>query len=62
MRNGTQGEVIDCVFDHPWDEELKNINDEESDESNRNPPPVLNKIILKSFERPHSLLLSYTQI
>lgn len=62
MRNSAQDEVIDSVFDHPWDEELKDINDQESDESDRDPPSVFNKIILKSFKRPHSLLLSYSQI
>jgi hypothetical protein len=62
MRNGTQGEVIDSIFDHPWNEELEDINDEEGDQSDRDPPPVFNKIILKSFKRLHSLLLSYPQI
>jgi hypothetical protein len=33
MRDGTQGEVIDRVLDDPWDEELEDINDEESDQS-----------------------------
>jgi hypothetical protein len=62
MRNSAQGEVIDSVFDDPWDEELKDINDQESDESDRDPPSVFNEIILKSFKRPHSPLLSYPQI
>ena len=62
MRNGAQGEVIDSVFDDPWDEELEDVNDEEGDESDRDPPSIFNKIILKSFKRLHSLLLSYPQI
>jgi hypothetical protein len=62
MGNGAQGEVIDNVFDNPGDKELEDINDEESDESDRDPPSVFNKIILKSFKRPHTLLLSYSQI
>jgi hypothetical protein len=62
MRNGAQGEVIDSVFDDPWDEELEDINDEEGDESDRDPPSVFDKIIPKSFKRPHSPLLSYFQI
>jgi len=62
MRNDTQGEVIDGVFDDPWNEELEDINDEEGDQSDRDPPSVFNKIIAKSFKRPHSLLLSYPQV
>ena len=62
MRNGAQGEVINRIFDDSWDEELKDVNDEEGDEPDRDPPSVFNKIILKSFKRPHSLLLSYPQI
>ncbi len=62
MRNGAQGEVINRVFDDSWDEELKDVNDEESDESDRDPPSVLNEIIPKSFKRPHFLSLSYLQI
>ena len=50
MRSGAQGEVIDRVFDDPWDEELEDINDEESDQSDRDPPPVFDKIILKGFK------------
>jgi hypothetical protein len=62
MRNGARGEVIDSVFDNPRDEELKDVNNEESDESDQDPPSVFNKIILKSLKRPHSLPLSYSQI
>ena len=62
MRNGAKGEVIDGVFDDPWNEELEDINDEEGDQSDRDPPSVFNKIILKGFERLHPLLLSYPQI
>ena len=56
MGNSAQSEVIDSVFDDPWDEKLENINDEESDESGQDPPSVFNKIILKSLKRLHSLL------
>ena len=62
MRNGAQGEVIDGVLDDPWDEELEHINDEEGKEPGQDPPPVFNKIILKSFKRLHPLLLSPPQI
>jgi hypothetical protein len=62
MRNGTQGEVIDSVFDNPWNEELEDINDEEGSQSDGDSPSVFNKIILKSLKRLHSLLLSYSQI
>jgi hypothetical protein len=62
MRNGTQGEVIDGVFDNPWDEELEDINDEEGSQSHGDPPSVFNKIILKNLKRLHSLLPSYSQI
>jgi hypothetical protein len=62
MRNGSQGEVIDGVFDNPWNEELEDINDEEGNQSDGDPPSVFNKIILKSFKGLHSLLLSYSQI
>src|SRR5512136_461796 len=40
MRNGAQGEVIDGVFDDPWNEKLENINDEEGGQSDRDPPPA----------------------
>jgi hypothetical protein len=62
MRNGSQGEVIDGVFDNPWNEELEDINDEEGNQSDRDPPSVFNKIILKNLKRLHSLLPSYSQI
>ena len=62
MRNGAQSEVIDGVFDDPWDEELEDVNDEEGEEPDQDSPSVFNKIILKSFKRSHSLLLSYPQI
>jgi hypothetical protein len=62
MRNGAQGEVIDRVFDDSWNKELEDINDEEGDQSDGDPPSVFNKIILKSFKGLHSLLLSYPQV
>lgn len=57
MRNGAQSEVIDGVFDDPWDEELEDVNAEESDESDQDSPSVFNKINFKSFKRPHTLFL-----
>ena len=62
MRNRTQGEVVDRVFDDPWDQELEDINDEEGNQSDRDPPSIFDKIFLKSFKRLHFLLLSYPQI
>jgi hypothetical protein len=41
------GEIINRMFDHPWDEKLKHIHDKKGNEPQENSPPVLPKIFFE---------------
>jgi hypothetical protein len=53
-RNHPRGEIIDGIFDDPRDEELEDINDEQSKEPDQDPIPVDDKIILESSKGVHT--------
>ena len=47
------------MFNHPGDEELENIDDEQGEQPDENSPPVFFKITLKGFECFHVVIFKF---
>jgi hypothetical protein len=52
-RDRSPGEVIDGMFDNPRNDELKDIDDEQGDQSDEDSPSVFHQIISKGLKRLH---------
>jgi len=58
-RDAARGKIVNGIFDDPRNEELENIDDKEGDQSRKESPTVLPKIILKGLIGSHRNLLPF---